>query len=71
MPKDWRDRYQQHGYPADTQVEICPTNRCGGFADIQQQHQKADQLTPGSECIGCTRIAITVLSHIQTKQDFS
>ena len=71
MSKDRCDRDQQHGDPADLQVEICPTNWCGSFADIQQQYQQTDQLIPGSESIGCTRIAITKLAHIQTKQDFS
>jgi len=71
MSKDWCDRYQQHGYPTDIQNEICPTNGCGSFADIQQQNQKTDQLIPRPESIGCTRIGITKLSHIQTKQDFS
>jgi hypothetical protein len=71
MSKDWRDRYQQHGYPADIQVEICPANRCSRFADIQQQSQKTNQLIPGSEGIGCARIAVTKRSDIQTEQDFS
>ena len=71
MSKDWRDRYQQHGYPADIQVEICPTNRCGSFADIQQQNQKTDQLIPSPESIGCTRIAITEVTDILTYKDFA
>jgi hypothetical protein len=39
--------------------------------DIQQQSQKTNQLIPGSEGIGCARIAVTKRSDIQTEQDFS
>ena len=56
---------------ADMQVEICQANRSSRFADIQHQSQKPGQFIAALEDIGCARIAIPKLAHIQTKKNLS